>query len=364
MLAVVKVLGYGMAHVFGSQLTEWGTDVVVRHYTDHSLGLGEAVEKAHAESWKALGVALAGDRLIDRCRRLFLRGDLRGFRAEVSAFLDNAPLPEGIEEFREGCLTDLQRLRRAKAVIDPQALAKSATDLARFANPEGAVDRAWDAVRDAADRLSNDYPKLAALLRMPVPDAPPLLVSAFTHFLEQRIAGNATLASRLQARSLSRLAATQDAAFVAVGKALDRLGTHADEVLDQLDRIESAVDETRDAVHELHDLLGRVVAGTGAGGPRLVVSADDDREQEYLRRVREEYRHAPPGKQTAAGWMLLGDSLAAAGLIAESADDHEQAARIATDPATQAEAWFKAFRASAQSGDTARALTAYRAAVA
>src|ERR1700722_11846013 len=77
-------------------LNEGAENVVLaveRYFTDHSQTLSKALATANDKSWKALGVALAGDGLVDKAKRLlFASGDEKAFREQVSRFLASKPI--------------------------------------------------------------------------------------------------------------------------------------------------------------------------------------------------------------------------------------------------------------------------------
>src|SRR5947209_7760171 len=56
-------------------------------FRDHSETLPRALYKAHDLAWQAVGVALAGEGLFDRVRRVFASRDAKDFREQVAAFL-------------------------------------------------------------------------------------------------------------------------------------------------------------------------------------------------------------------------------------------------------------------------------------
>ena len=60
---------------------------VEQRFRDHSRTLPKALEKAHDRAWQALGVALAGDGLLDRVKVFFASGDDKGVREQVQLFL-------------------------------------------------------------------------------------------------------------------------------------------------------------------------------------------------------------------------------------------------------------------------------------
>lgn len=71
-----QVPGDGIGRVAGA---------VLGLFCDHSQTLPRALQRAHERAWQALGVAPAGDGLLDRVR-LFASGDDKGVREQVRRF--------------------------------------------------------------------------------------------------------------------------------------------------------------------------------------------------------------------------------------------------------------------------------------
>src|SRR5262252_3381031 len=90
-------------------------EFVERRFLDHGHVLPQAVSRANDRSWKSLALALGGDSWLDRAKGWFFSsGDERGFRDQVRAFLQTAPLPADAQaaDFRQQCLRELQELRK------------------------------------------------------------------------------------------------------------------------------------------------------------------------------------------------------------------------------------------------------------
>jgi formylglycine-generating enzyme required for sulfatase activity/tetratricopeptide (TPR) repeat protein len=371
MRAAIKLFGHGLAQALGHESLALVTDVLVNHFTDSSLGVVRAIERAHDHAWKALAVALGGDSLVERLGRLLEPADYRGFRDSVRRLLDQTPLPAhaSAEGFRAACLAEVRRLRAARRVglagATGRDLAQETAAFCRFHDPQRVLERSWEVVHAVADGLAPDYPTLGAFLKLPVPGAPPLLTVAFQNFLHCEICENEKLARRLQYQGMLRQGDAQQAAFASLAGSLGRIGDRFDGVLAKLDRIEEKIDETREAVDRLVELVQRLAAGPAAGARQaahLVVSAEDNHDVDLLLQARAAYRRLPAGRQTAAGWMLIADSLSAAGLSEEAREDHERVAELADDDALKAGALFKTYRERCAAGAWEPALAAYRAA--
>jgi hypothetical protein len=117
-------------------------------FTDRSPALPRALARANDHAWQALGVALAGDGLLDRVKVFFASGDAQAIRTQVGQFLADRLIPfEGTAAaFRQACLDDLARARKAGVLapdrLDPLAVARQATDFRRDTDPQGLIDGA------------------------------------------------------------------------------------------------------------------------------------------------------------------------------------------------------------------------------
>ena len=117
MSLVTQLIGFGLRQVIGDSADDVGqvVGVVEQRFRDHSRTLPKALEQAHNRAWQALGVALAGDGLLDRVKVFFASGDDKGVREQVQVFLkSNAVSFDGTPaEFRQACLDELKRLRKS-----------------------------------------------------------------------------------------------------------------------------------------------------------------------------------------------------------------------------------------------------------
>jgi hypothetical protein len=116
---VAQLVGFGLRQVIG----DFGGDiaqvvgVVEQRFRDHSGRLPEALDRAHQRAWQALGVALAGDGLLDRVKVFFASGDDKGVREQVQLFLGSSRFLVG--NFRPGKPLKLCN-SRSKSSFAPQ----------------------------------------------------------------------------------------------------------------------------------------------------------------------------------------------------------------------------------------------------
>ena len=128
-----------------------------------------------------------------------------------------------------------------------QEIAEQIANFQRYAEPQGMIEGAEQAVAGIADDLAG-IPNLTKLLRQPTPGGPPLLVAAFAYFFRREVETDEELAHGLFFDGLRQLSASQEQAFDEVGKALTTLGDKFEQVFEQLDRIETVVVETQAVV--------------------------------------------------------------------------------------------------------------------
>ncbi len=285
MSLVTQLIGFGLRQVIGDYADDvvQVVGVIEQRFCDHSRTLPKALENAHNRAWQSLGVALAGDGLLDRVKILFASGDNRGVREQVQLYLkSNAVSFDGTPaEFRQACLDDLKRLRKS-GLLSTQAgsaaeIARQAAGFKRHVDPQGLIEESRRAVAGVADALAADYPNLSRLLRTPTPAWPPLLAAAFCYFFRREVETDNELAHGLFFDGLRQLSASQAYAFGEVGKALEALGDRFDAVFEQLGRIEAVVLETHGAVLDVQVELQRLggLNLANAGEMRLAFPASD-----------------------------------------------------------------------------------------
>src|SRR5437867_1013594 len=135
----------------GEKLVRMLTD----HFSDHSLRLTGALQKANDRAWKAFELALAGDSCWERMKGAFARGEDKALAMQVRSFLDAHPLNEFVAEprVRELCLRDLHAARKAGRLqgdLDTQALAAKIRANKRLADPLAMARDDLDAVGEIA----------------------------------------------------------------------------------------------------------------------------------------------------------------------------------------------------------------------
>ncbi len=226
MSLVAQLVGFGLRQVIGD-FADSSVQVVAaveQHFRDHSRTLPKALDQAHNRAWQALGVALAGDGLLDRVKVFFASGDDKGVREQVQLFLkSNAVSFDGAPaDFRRDCLDELKRLRKSGMLSTTGGssadIARQAASFKRHADPQGLVEESRRAVAGVADALAEGYPNLSRLLRAPTPAGPPLLAAAFCYFFRREVETDDSSAHGLFFDGLRQLSASQARAFAAGGR--------------------------------------------------------------------------------------------------------------------------------------------------
>src|SRR5450755_2224902 len=402
MSLLTQLAGFALRQVIGDsgdnvvQVVE----IVEQRFRDHSRTLPRALEHAHKRAWQALGVALAGDGLLDRVKVFFASGDDKGVREQVQLFLkSNAVSFEGtVAEFRQDCLDELKRLRKS-GLLSTQGetsaeIARQAAGFRRHADPQGLIEESRRAVAGVADALAEGYQNLAKLLRIPTPVGPPLLAAAFCYFFRREVETDDELAHGLFFDGLRQLSASQAKAFSEVGKALAALGEQFDALFEQLGRIETAVVETHAVAVETHgavldlqtelqrlgglhlanagevrSLLEQVLlhlsqAGMARGevrpGNSCSIRGEDERRA--VKALLARFRQLPWEEQRQAPALLngLGKLQVGAGDFAEARQTFAEVVQVVGDPSDKAEASFNAYRAALEEKKWDAALAALR----
>jgi len=368
-----------------------------QHFTDHSQALPRALTAAGDRAWRTLGVALAGDGFCDQVKRVFTSGDDKGFREQVTRFLNSGRLGfEGTPvQFRQECLAELRLLRKSDLLssqrLDLHRLAEQAGHFARHGDAPAVVAGAWEAVHGVADALAADYPKLARLLRQPATGEPPLLAAAFTYFFRREVETNPELARGLVWGTLRHLTAAQEAAFADVERALAELGGRFDEVLDGLGRIEQIAVATQGAVLDLRvewermagtqqagsdDLrrlmeealarLARLGMQVGEVRPRDSFSIRGEDERAAVKLLLARFRQLPAERQRQVPALLngLGKLQVGAGEFAAARLTFPEVRRSVHEDAARAEASCNVYRAALEERKWDEALAALRQAAA
>ncbi len=372
-------------------VTEAGEKVVAylaQRFTDHSRRLGEALEKANENAWKSLEIALAGESFWQHCQALLGQRENHAFGRQMRAFLDAAPqagFPQHPAAFRQQCLQDLRRARKAGLLNtdkpDPQNLARRVADFTRYADPQALIEAEWKAVEAMADDLRRaGCEPLGRFLALRPPDGPPLLVIAVRYFFRRQVEEDDQLARGLAYVQMERLAQAQEGGFAALAAALAREGQRLEELLAD---VQAVVVETHGAVLTLQEQIAgqsEQIRALGEAVLRLLdqhqlqrrplrpsdsLSMRNDADRHAVRQLAARFRALPEADQRRLPALLngLGKLEVVAGDFEAAQHDFQKAAASAADAGTQAEAHYHAYQAALQRRDWAGAMKEFLAAV-
>jgi formylglycine-generating enzyme required for sulfatase activity/serine/threonine protein kinase len=339
---------FALKHTFdlsADTLVDWLQD----RFTDHSQTLPKALGRANHRAWQAVGLALAGDGLVEKVKDLGRDRDLTAAREAIRGFLANTPtgLEMSAAGLRVRACDELNRLRKLGKLTAPHDRNAVVANLSRFGNTGRMVGEAAEAVAVVADGLAPDAPHLAQVLRLAPPGGPPLLVTAFLFFIRREVETNDELARGLTFDHLRQLTAAQDRGFALLDARTEGILDQFDVLFDALGNWFAVADEKLDDIRgQLDKLLADRNVPTRAADP-LRVSVTNEKELSQLRHWRDELRKLPPELLMAADWSKLGDALASGRLFAEARESHKAAAANAQatkDRVAEAEAEFKAYR--------------------
>src|SRR5262249_26953367 len=116
MKIVHTLVGFALETVVGtSKGTATVGNFLERCFADPSQRLNKALQHASQRTWQTVEVALAGDSLWGRLKRLLTPADETAFRQQIRSLLQIAPLPDhpNREQFCQAALAELQAARKA-----------------------------------------------------------------------------------------------------------------------------------------------------------------------------------------------------------------------------------------------------------
>jgi uracil-DNA glycosylase family 4 len=372
----------------GYEACEGVARFLTRHFLDHSKKLDQALKSANERAWKALEVALAGDSLWDRCKRLLVSAEDRAFREQVKPFLDACPLAElqGRETYRQACLEELRSARKANVLtggsLDPASLARDAGAFARFSSPTAMIEAEGQALQEMGGELEQaGFPNLASFIVIRPSRGDPLLVVAARFFFRRAVEEDAALFQGLAFAKLEEIQHGQDAALRSLQSAMTQQG-------ERLERILSAVEETVQATHAvvldlqteqerqgeqsqamyqvILDLQGKLDLLHREVRPSDSLSIRSDTERSLVKRLVGEYRALPEEKRQQLPALLnaIGKLEVAVGNFQEAQHDFGTVAEMVGDPEARAEAHANTFHAALERRDWDTALRELKEAVA
>lgn len=383
---LVKLIGFGIRQVVGETAgaaSEIATERVIRHFTDHSETLKNALLRANDRAWQTFGIALAGDSFLDKLKVYIASGDDKGIREQVQLFLrsNSATFRKTPEQFRAACLAEYKKATRAGLFVlsgfTPTEVAKHAAAFERYSDPSGLIKGAESLVDSMARELTPEYPNLATLLQQRPVDGLPLIVTAFTYFFRLEVEANEALARTLVFDGLRSLSQSQETSLRGLGLALSSLGHRIDDILDHLGHIESVVKDAHEDVLKLQKqvdsqseqfqrvfqaIMGRLEQVHLSGRelrPCDSLSLRNENERQVVKQLVARYRELPEVERRRVPSLLnaVGKLEVIAGDCDAAKRDFQTVAAMATAASIKAEAHFNAYRASLEQQDFEMALT-------
>ncbi|MFO0841373.1 MAG: hypothetical protein U0797_03095 [Gemmataceae bacterium] len=252
----------------GAAASEAAVKFLGSRFTDHSARLVDALQRAAANAWRALELALAGDSWWDKVKVTLARKEDQAFREQVSAFLRVTPLaglPSHPPEFRQQALRDLRAAQKAGALggpLDPQALARDAGPFARFGDPRTLLDAEWRAIEQVVASLRQaGYNALAHFLALRPHGETPILAVAVRYFFRREVEGDPTLSAALAFAQMERLQQLQENGYDALHTLLTKQSARFEELMEGalavLERVSTVVTETHGDVKDIKTVLDR-----------------------------------------------------------------------------------------------------------
>ncbi len=350
-----------------------GLDDVVgwigQHLSDQGQRVTRALKESNEKAWKALEIALAGESLWNRLDR----AEDRAFRKELTAYLQQLPMPEliGKQEYRKKILKDIHEAKKKAILVDrllPEELRRRAGPMTDRGNPQKVLAAEMQALRDMAALMRQmRLEALAWLLeQQPQPDRS-VLVVAVRYYFQRQVEEDAELARRLQFTAMESLTEAQAQGFRQLDSGLQAHAGRVEEALADLLEIAAELrglaGGVRDAALDLRsemekmrgehrDLYGKVLQMLEQqqmhqrpvnAGDSLSIRSDHER-----RRVKEflaHYRLIPEDERRKAPALLngLGKLQVATGDYENAQEAFTRVAEISPDARSRAEGHYNAY---------------------
>jgi serine/threonine protein kinase len=383
----------GAAQATGGEALGTGAEALVvvlrQRFSDNSMRLNQALQKASDRAWRAVELALAGTSWWERCKLALSSTEQRAFRDQVQAFLHAHPL-DNVDghgpDFRAQCLGQLQAARKAglltRGQVDPDELARRVGDLSRFGGDRTATVaaelRAVDEI--VAQVRQYGYEALATFLELRPAAGPPVLLAAVRYFFQREVENDRELFQGLAYARLEGLAEGQSGGFADLAEALD---AHTDRLETLLADVQAVVVQTRGDVLDIKSELarqgqqmqelGRAVLDALRqhqlerrelhGGDSL--SVRDEAERRLVKDLVRRYRALPAQQRQGMPALLnaVGKLEVVAGDFAAAQNDFRALAELVPEGAARAEAAHNAYRAALEQRSWGEALASLQEAM-
>jgi hypothetical protein len=242
-------------------LSDSTVNLLADRFSDTSQRMHKALESASERAWRTLEISLAGSSFVDRAKGLIQSREEQVLRGQIQTFLQShvlAELDQQGPQFRQTCLKELQKARKAKLIPGHDwPLSEAAAEAERFArytDPKRVVAAELDEVGSMADQLKQaGYPNLGRFVAIaPHPGPYPLLVIAVRYFFRRQIEDDERLSATWQFQQLEGITAAQEAGFKNLNDAIIQHGEKMERLLEDVLEV---VTETRDDVRAIKEEL-------------------------------------------------------------------------------------------------------------
>ncbi len=356
-----------------------------RHFVDQSERLPEALVRANQQAWKALELALAGDSVWDRAKRLLIRAEQQGFREQLEQLFKHTYFVRFADQltFRPDCLRELQAAKQQQLLthghLDPSQLAEAVGQFAAHRDPLTILDHELVLLEEVASHLrQHGFSRLATLVALrPEQGHQPLLIIAVRYFFRRAVEEDARLFQGLTFAQLEQLQGDQEQLFAQLHQLLTQAGGQLDTLLQTLEDTHTAVldlqveqqrqGEQNQAIYAaVLRLQERLDLGQAALRPRDSLSIRNDQERFLVRELVMRYRQLPPDERDQLPALLnaIGKLEVANGDFAAAQADFGRVAELVPTPQLESEAHYNVYRACLEQRDWAGALTALQLALA
>jgi len=118
MSALASLAAFSLRQVLGDGIDN-ATAAVQKLFRDHPKTLPKAIRHAHARACQSLGIALAGESLLDRVKLFYSGPEEKSVREQIQAFLQSNAVAFAFTpaEAKAKCLAEMLRLLTGRLEI-------------------------------------------------------------------------------------------------------------------------------------------------------------------------------------------------------------------------------------------------------
>ena len=307
----LKQLVNGSCQAVGYHAGSASLGVVVSFLTQRFSDQSQRLAKSNRHAWHALEVALAGEGLWDRCKRLLSSADEKAFREHLQPFLNGCPMAEleGREAYRARCLRELRLAAKSgilkETSFDPEQIAKKVGAFAQFNDPLKIIEAENELLGQMSQELSKaGHENLASLISIRPNQGDPVLVTAARYFFRRLVEEDAVLFRELAFAQLETLKCSQDQAFSSLQSILEGHLDKLEQIFDQLQQTHEVVLDLREEqqrqgaqadqiYQQVVDLQAKLDLVHSEIRPRDSLSIRNEQERRLVRDLVGRYRELP-----------------------------------------------------------------------